>query len=180
MYDNQNYPWQYQDTERLKAIYDGLFPIMSNASAETFKNILDIDQMTGEGVFSVARLWNVPIIYGAIVNGFVFDVNEWDDGGLWNGEAGSLDEDFYKKYIKMKIFIHNQPFSLTTIKQALDIWFKDLGYNCEVVEENYSFDVNITLSDLLVQDLFTTILNTDRYIFGKPAGITYTVNLAQE
>lgn len=184
MYDNRNWVWHFQDKPVMKTLYDGFFDIVSSASPDKAKELLDVKNLNGAGLQKFASLYNIRTVGGVITDAFTWDISEWnDETKFWNGAKTSQDNEFFRRYILMKTNMFGKQFCISLIKECLDILLGELGvdYQCNVVEDNssYSFDINITVYDANVKAVFESALTIDPIPFGKPSGYSYNINITQ-
>lgn len=179
MYDNRKWLWQYQDKPVVKTIYDGLYNIVGSVSTLPILDLIDIDKLNGAGLVQLASIYNIPVIGGIITDAFTWNVSKWnDEKKFWNGKTGEQDNEFFKRYIKMKMTVFGRQLSIATIKECLDILLGDL-YICDIIENesSYSFEIRVTISEGPLRDVFLTALAIDPFMFGKPSGYSYTINV---
>lgn len=175
MYDNRNWLWQYQNTKIVKTIYDRFFDVASEASPDKFKDLYNIDKMDGEGLYLIAKILGVPVIYGENINGLTWEIDSWNDPTkFWNGVVNPKHQAFYKQYIKSKIFLYGKPFNNELIKGTLDVLFKGYEYTCATLGDNFYFEIELTI-DPEIKGITETILEEDKYLFGKPSGVDYKI-----
>lgn len=181
MYDNRNWLWQYQDKYAIRTLYDGMFGIASNISVLPVLDVLNVDALEGGVLQFAAQMYNLRQVGTIVTDAVVWDVTDWNDPDkFWNGAASTQNDDFFKQYIHMKLYLFSKPFCIATIKDGLDILLAG-DYTCHIVEdeENFHFDINITVSDATAAATLYSALVIDPLIFGKPSGYSYQINVTQ-
>lgn len=179
MYDNRNWLWQYQNSDTISTLYNGLFSIVSSASPLPMLSLFDVDNISGYELGFLSKLLNIKEIGGIITDAVIWSVTNWNDPTkFWNGVSSGRDDMFYRNYIKMKTNMFSKPICIATIKESFDILLGE-DYECEIDEDSYSFDINITVSDTYIYNILLAMLNIDPTPFGKPAGYSYTINITQ-
>lgn len=184
MYNNRHWVWHFQDKPVMKTLYDGFFNIVSSASSDSAKEIIDVSTLGEGGLQKFASLYNIRTVGGVITDAFTWGISKWNDQTkFWNGSKTSQDNEFFRRYILMKTNMFGRQFSITLIKQCLDILLGTVGtdYECEVIENesSYSFEINITVYDPNVAAVFASALTIDPIPFGKPSGYSYVINVTQ-
>ena len=178
MYDNRNWLWQYQNTKIVKTIYDGLFNVANEASSDSFKNLYNIDLLKDEGLFLLAKILGVQVVYGENINGLIWEVNSWNDPTkYWNGIVDPKNQPFYKQYIKAKMYLCGKPYNNNTIKETFDVLFDGYEYTCTINGDKFYYTINLTV-DPEIKGITETIIEEDRYIFGKPSGADYKITIS--
>lgn len=172
MYDNQNFPWYPQQVPEFKKLYDGLFPIVSQASPLDIWHIFDVNQLTGLGLLWFGRYWGLRGMWGAVTDGLVYDIDKWSTDRKWSGEFKDLNAQIYRNFIKMKTYINGRNYTLGLIKEALDILLAGHKFEVTVTEEYLHFIINLTASSEVLNIMFN-LEKYDSQFLGKPSGISY-------
>lgn len=183
---NQNYPWYLQTSPKFDALYNGVFNVVKNISPLDLYKVFYPNELIKisdnlavlYGLKTYATLWQLPTEITSIENALVYDVNPWSTTYKWDGDVTGISLEWLYRYIKMKNFINQQPFSLQTLHDALNILFGDVQHTVEVTEENYEVKIDITTDDNNAIGFFTGLLAVDSTLVGKPMGvkITYTIS----
>lgn len=183
---NQNYPWYLQTSQNFVVLYEGMFNVAKNFSPLDMYKVFYPEIMAEEsdslaasyGLKVYAGLWQIPVEFNAIVDALIYDVGDWSDTDKWDGDVTGATLDWFLRYIKMKTFINNQPFSLQLVNDAMNILFGDIDHNVTVTETQYAITVNIE-TDSDSTGVLQGILTVDPTLIGKPMGATITYNLGE-
>lgn len=174
MYDNQNYPWAYQKAPNFAKIYDGLFPLVSNATPLGIGDSFYVDLLTGKGLLQYGQYWGLTGAWSNLINGMVWDMDIWNSPiKVWNGVPTDVNEDLFKKYIYLKAFANGKNLSLTLLKDCFDILLAGQTYEIEVIEDYLEYIIKITASQGIL-DSIAQIRSSDPEFIGKPSGIRYS------
>lgn len=172
MVDNQDYPWYLQKSVKARKIYDGLFPVAVQATPLDIWKFIDIDQLTGNGLLTLGRLFGLRGTWGAISDGLVYDIDKWSEDKVWTGHMKDLDGQIYRNFIKMKAYIYEKPYNLITLKGAMETLLDGMDYEMTVTEEYMHFTINIKAqTDVL--NIFYNLSKYDAHFLGKPVGVSY-------
>lgn len=172
MYVSYSYPWYLQQSPVFTALYDGFAEVAQNISPlgiGDFFNYRTIPE--GEPLYALGKIWGLlgsPGFY----DGLIYDVDKWSETKVWTGSLKQLDDMLYRNFMQMKMFIQGRPFSLTLIKQALDILLNGTEYQVSVTEDTMSFIINITANTEVVR-VVQELNSFDSTFLGKPVGISY-------
>lgn len=105
-----------------------------------------------------------------------YEVNYW---------SGRMTEttDLLVNYIKAKVQIRNKNLTLQTLKQFFEVCLAHRDFNpstdISVDESTLHFDLTVSVDGDILNDM-VTLLSVDPYPFGKPTGISYSINYVQE
>lgn len=175
MFDNQNYPWYLQQQGIFKTLYDGFFPIVSNASPLGIEDAFNVNQLKGLGLLYFGRMWGLRGTWGAVTDGLIYDIDMWSTNKKWTGELADLDAQIYRNFIKMKAYINGRQYTLGLIKEALAILLDGYEYTLTVSEDFMNFTINIT-ADVAALNVMYNLEKYDNQFLGKPSGISYSFN----
>lgn len=107
------------------------------------------------------------------------------DEGERNYWSGRMTEttDLLVNYIKAKVQIRNKNLTLQTLKQFFEVCLAHRDFNpstdISVDESTLHFDLTVSVDGDILNDM-VTLLSVDPYPFGKPTGISYSINYVQE
>ena len=107
-----------------------------------------------------------------------------DDGEVnyWSGRTTET-TDLLVNYIKAKVQIRNKNLTLQTLKQFFEVCLAHRDFNpstdISVEESTLHFDLTVSVDGDILNDM-VTLLSVDPYPFGKPTGISYSINYVQE
>lgn len=116
---------------------------------------------------------------------FVAGPNYPGDDGEVNYWSGRMTEttDLLVNYIKAKVQIRNKNLTLQTLKQFFEVCLAHRDFNpstdISVEESTLHFDLTVSVDGDILNDM-VTLLSVDPYPFGKPTGISYSINYVQE
>ena len=184
---NYDFPWYLQNSEGFMALYTGLYNTATTISPITLLDALDIDNVLYPNQLKfVATLYGLRGDWVGIEQALIYDVNKWSVDGVeenyWSGMP-SDSADLLKNYIKAKVQIRNKNLSLQALKDFFAVCLAHREFNpdtnIEVTESTMHFDLTITVSADVLNDM-VTLLSVDPYPFGKPTGISYTITYVQE
>lgn len=183
---NQNYPWYLQQSENFTKLYEGMYNVAANISPLDIYKLMFPTELTDENLKLHAQLWGYGKSWSATTNALIYDEDEWSgideestyQNKLWSGTQTEVSGDWYLRYIKMKAYLQNRPFSLKTIKEALDILMANYIYTASVTETEFVCTINIVADESIVSAL-QGILSYDGALFGKPVGIRVVYNFTQ-
>ena len=184
---NYDFPWYLQNSEAFMTMYNGLYTVASNISPLPFLECLNIDELT---YFEQLRaLTWIFGLFGSLVSvedALIYDVNNWSvDGTVENYWSGNPVDDLslLRNYIKAKVQIRNKNLTLQTIKQFFSTCLAhrefDADTDIQVTESTLHFDITVTVNQDILNDM-ASLYATDPYPFGKPVGISYSINYVQE
>ena len=100
----------------------------------------------------------------------------------WSGRTTET-TDLLVNYIKAKVQIRNKNLTLQTLKQFFEVCLAHRDFNpstdISVEESTLHFDLTVSVDGDILNDM-VTLLSVDPYPFGKPTGISYSINYVQE
>lgn len=100
----------------------------------------------------------------------------------WSGRMTET-TDLLVNYIKAKVQIRNKNLTLQTLKQFFEVCLAHRDFNpstdISVEESTLHFDLTVSVDGDILNDM-VTLLSVDPYPFGKPTGISYSINYVQE
>lgn len=185
---NPNYPWYLQQSENFAKLYEGLYDVAKNISPLDVYKIMFPTELTNNNLKLHAQLWGYGKSWSATSDALIYNENEWsgkDDeheyqNKYWSGTQTEVSGDWYLRYIQMKAYIQNRPFSLKTIKEGLDILMGNYLYEGEVEEdeEDFTCTIKVAVSGEALSAL-QGILSYDGALFGKPVGIRVVYNFIE-
>lgn len=115
-----------------------------------------------------------------LVDGINVDDNYEEN--YWSGNPVD-DLSLLRNYIKAKVQIRNKNLTLQTIKQFFSTCLAhrefDADTDIQVTESTLHFDITVTVNQDILNDM-ASLYATDPYPFGKPVGISYSINYVQE
>ena len=118
---------------------------------------------------------------GTFVAGPESAIGEFEEN-YWSGRVTET-TDLLVNYIKAKVQIRNKNLTLQTLKQFFEVCLAHRDFNpstdISVEESTLHFDLTITVDGDILNDM-VTLLSVDPYPFGKPTGISYSINYVQE
>ena len=107
-----------------------------------------------------------------------------DDGEVnyWSGKlADTLD--LLTNYIKAKVQIRNKNLTLQSLKQFFAVCLAHRNFDPDtaisVTESTLHFDLEVAVDEGVLNDM-VTLLSVDPWPFGKPTGISYSINYVQQ
>lgn len=107
---------------------------------------------------------------------------EFGEVNYWSGRMTETTE-LLVNYIKAKVQIRNKNLTLQTLKQFFEVCLAHRDFNpstdISVEESTLHFDLTVSVDGDILNDM-VTLLSVDPYPFGKPTGISYSINYVQE
>lgn len=175
MYNNQNYPWYMQKSPGFVALYNGLFEVIKNVSPLGIGDAFNIDKLpAGDALFTIGKMWGVTD-NPSFFDGLIYDVDSWSETKVWSGSVSTLEATLYRNYLRMKIFMQNNRYSLITLKKALEILIGNGDAEVSIDEYLMGFTINIKADRETIR-ILQTINSYDLYFMGQPCGIHYEFN----
>ena len=100
----------------------------------------------------------------------------------WSGRlADTLD--LLTNYIKAKVQIRNKNLTLQSLKQFFAVCLAHRNFDPDtaitVTESTLHFDLTVAVDEEVLNDM-VTLLSVDPWPFGKPTGISYSINYVQQ
>lgn len=109
------------------------------------------------------------------------NVDDYEEN-YWSGRTTET-TDLLVNYIKAKVQIRNKNLTLQTLKQFFEVCLAHRDFNpstdISVEESTLHFDLTVSVDGDILNDM-VTLLSVDPYPFGKPTGISYSINYVQE
>lgn len=109
------------------------------------------------------------------------NVDDYEEN-YWSGMP-SESQALLKNYIKAKVQIRNKNLTLQTLKEFFGVCLAHRDFNpataISVTETTMHFDLTVTVDSEVLEDM-VTLLSVDPYPFGKPTGISYSINYVQQ
>lgn len=109
------------------------------------------------------------------------NVDDYEEN-YWSGRMTET-TDLLVNYIKAKVQIRNKNLTLQTLKQFFEVCLAHRDFNpstdISVDESTLHFDLTVSVDGDILNDM-VTLLSVDPYPFGKPTGISYSINYVQE
>ena len=184
---NYDFPWYLQNSEGFMSLYNGLYNTATTISPITFLNCLDLDNAEfPQQIKTVAMLYGLRGDWVGIEDALIYDINNWSvdevEENYWSGRVGdSLD--LLKNYIKAKVQIRNKNLTLEALKDFFAVCLAHRNFDPEtaisVTESTLHFDLTVVVGNEILNDM-VTLLSVDPWPFGKPTGISYSINYVQE
>lgn len=183
---NENYPWYIQSSPVFTALYNGLYEVGSKMSCLDAWKIFYPTELNLAGLLAHAKLWGLATSWASLTDSLIYDDGLWaetygqvgDGDKYWSGKESSVSEEWYRRYLSLKMYIRSRPLTLETIKKAFEILLGEyLDYTISVTEDLMACEVIVT-SDAETTMVLRGILSYDPTLLGKPVGvkITYTFN----
>jgi hypothetical protein len=175
MYNNQNYPWYIQKSETFVKLYEGLFDIAKDISPLPLGSSFDLNALEpGLPLYQLGAVWGLAA-NPKFVNGLTYDLDPWSETKVWSGGVATLDDKLYRNFLRAKVFVQNNPYSLTTLKKALELLVGEEYAEFSVEEKEMEFVINIKSGRSVINAL-QTFNSFDRYFLGQPCGVHYGFN----
>lgn len=184
---NYDFPWYLQNSEGFMTLYTGLFDTAKTISPITFLDCFDIDNVEyPQQIKTIAMLYGLRGDWVGIEDALIYNINEWsvEDQveNYWSGKpADSLV--LLKNYIKAKVQIRNKNLTLQSLKQFFTTCLAHRNFNpstdISVTESTLHFDLTVSVDTEVLNDM-VTLLSVDPWPFGKPTGISYSINYVQQ
>ena len=169
MINNFDFPWYLQESPVFLSLYNGFYNVAVDASPLGLGDAFNIDAMEGMMLYRLGTYWGMsgsPYVW----DGLIYNIDTWSDVKTWTGGLKQLGQELYSNLIRAKAYAYGRPYSLLTIKGAIERLFS--GQDCQVeVLEN---DMEITISLTAERTLFEVFIEAkafDLVFIGKPAGI---------
>ena len=184
---NYDFPWYLQNSEAFMTLYTGLYNVSSHISPLPFLECLKIDDID---LFSQLRA--LSWIYGlfgnltSVEDALIYNVNNWSvdevEENYWSGRPVE-NLDLLRNYLKAKVQMRNKNLTLQSIKEFFGTCLEhrefDPSTDIAVTESLLHFDITVTVNQDILNDM-ASLYATDPYPFGKPVGISYSINYVQE
>jgi hypothetical protein len=184
---NYDFPWYLQNSEGFMTLYEGLYNTAVTISPISLLAALDIEHATTAMQLKfVATLYGLRSDWVGIEQALIYNVNNWSVDGVeenyWSGLPADT-FDLLKNYIKAKVQMRNKNLTLQNIKNFFAVCLAHREFDPDtaisVAESLMHFDLTVTLDEGTLGDM-VTLLSIDPYPFGKPTGISYTINYILE
>lgn len=169
MIQNNDFPWYLQESAVFLALYNGFFDVAVAASPLGIGDAFNIDAMSGAMLYRLGTYWGMngsPYIW----DGLIYNVDNWSDVKVWTGGLRELGQTLYSNLIKAKAFAYGRPYSLNTLKGAIDRMFNGQEYSATVTETDMEITITLTAARSLLE-VFIEARAFDFVFIGKPAGI---------
>lgn len=174
---NPDYPWYLQKSENFTKLYDGIYDTVSQVSSLDIWKLFYVNELTDANLHLHALLWGFGTAWSSISDALVYNAGEWSgiDGGtyqnkLWSGKETDIGGIWYRKYLKMKMFLQGKPMNYATLKQAVEILMAQTLYTQSFTEGYMTFTLTI-VTDADSVSALNGLLTFDPNLFGKPVGI---------
>lgn len=184
---NYDFPWYLQNSEGFMTLYEGLYNTAVPISPISLLTALDIEHATTAMQLKfVATLYGLRSDWVGIEQALIYNVNNWSVDGVeenyWSGLPADT-FDLLKNYIKAKVQMRNKNLTLQTLKEFFGVCLAHRDFNpataISVTETTMHFDLTVTVDSEVLEDM-VTLLSVDPYPFGKPTGISYSINYVQQ
>ena len=169
MIENNNFPWYLQQSDSFVALYYGFFPIAEEASPLGIGDAFNINEMEGEMLFRIGSYYGLngnPSFW----DGLIYNTDNWSETKLWTGGVSSVQETFYRNFLKAKAYAYGRVYSLNTLKGVIDVLFDTIDYSAEIIEDYMAITIKITATQDAIRD-FIDMRAFDLFFIGKPVGI---------
>lgn len=158
-----------------------------------YDNPGDTSLPTGTDSVSYTPAYDIKCYFGIVFPAEIPDettvklvdgINVDDDyeENYWSGNPVD-DLSLLRNYIKAKVQIRNKNLTLQTIKQFFSTCLAhrefDADTDIQVTESTLHFDITVTVNQDILNDM-ASLYATDPYPFGKPVGVSYSINYVQE
>jgi hypothetical protein len=175
MFNNQDYPWYMQKSEGFVKLYNGLYEVAKHISPLGLGDSFDVNTLpAGKPLFQLGKMWGLAD-NPKFINGLIYDVDAWSETKVWSGGVAAVEDKLFRNFLRMKIFVQSQPFSLTTLKKALELLIGDEEATITVDEVDMGFVVNIKANVSVISTL-QTFYSYDQNFIGLPCGINFGFN----
>lgn len=173
-------PWRlalkYNQSPRIRKLYDGLGDIVARHSMWNFYKFFDVDQARGVWLDKLGELYNYKRPFGLTGSVFVLDIDRLDDVTIvMDGFTAELVDEFYRALLKLRQSGNFTMLSFDTIENVFKTVFGDDNVEVEVEEGYMSFTIYLTLVDPMDVKILYTILEMEPEILGVFPGISYTI-----
>ena len=169
MINNFDFPWYLQESETFLALYNGFLDVAVTASPLDLGDAFNINKMKGLMLYRLGTYWGMsgsPYVW----DGLIYNIDLWSDVKTWTGGLKELGQELYANIIKAKAFAYGRPYSLKTIKGAVERLFAGQEYQIEVLESTMEITISLTASRSLLET-FIEAKAFDLTFIGKPTGI---------
>lgn len=173
-------PWRlalkYNQSPRIRKLYDGLGDIVARHSMWNFYKFFDVDQATGIWLDKLGELYNYQRPFGLTGSVFVLDIDSLDDVTvLMDGLSAELVDAFYRTLLKLRQAGNRTMLSYQTIEETFEIAFGTDNVEVEIEDDYMSFTVYLTFVNPLDVKVLLTILDIEPEILGRFPGVSYTI-----
>ena len=169
MVNNFDFPWYLQESPIFLALYNGFYNVAVDASPLGIGDAFNIDAMQGMMLYRLGTYWGMsgsPYVW----DGLIYSIDQWSDVKNWTGGPKELGQEFYSNIIKAKAYAYGRPYSLLTIKGAIERLFAGMSYQAEVLESDMEITISLT-ADRALLETFVEAKAFDLVFIGKPSGI---------
>lgn len=175
MFNNQDYPWYIQKSEGFVKLYNGLYEVAKHISSLGLGDYFNVESLpAGKPLFQLGKSFGLAD-NPKYINGLIYEVDSWSDTKVWSGGVSTVDDKLFRNFLKMKIFVQTQPFSLITLKKALELFVGDEEAVITVDEYDMRFVINIK-TNINVISALQAFYSYDKNFFGQPCGINFGFN----
>lgn len=174
-------PWRlalkYNNSPRIRKLYDGLGAIIANSSLWDFYKFFDVEQAGGTWLNKLAKLYNIDRPSGLTGAVFVLDIDKLDDESVkMDGDNDNLSDDVFRSLFRLL----TSSYLVLPSVDTLCGFFEDVfgGANncrCEIIDAFMQFEIHLYFADPQYVKVLYTILDLNPRILGDFPGVDYTI-----
>lgn len=174
-------PWRlalkYNNSPRIRKLYDGLGAIIGNSSLWDFYKFFDAEQASGSWLDKLASLYNVSRPVGLTGAVFVLDIDKLDDESIqMDGGENTLTDDVFRSLFRLLTSSYLVLPSVDTLVQFFeDVFGGSNQVRCEIIDLYMSFKIYLYFANPEYVKILYTLLDTNPYILGIIPGVSYEV-----
>ena len=174
-------PWRlalkYNNSPKIRKLYDGLGAIISNSSLWDFYKFFDAEQAVGVWLNKLAKLYNVERPIGLTGRAFVLDIDSLDDESIiMDGKNNTVSDDVFRSLFRLLTSSWLVLPSVDTLVQFFEDVFGGANkVRCEITESFMRFEIYLYFADPQYVKILYTILDTQPKILGDIPGVDYEV-----
>lgn len=174
-------PWRlalkYNNSPKIRKLYDGLGAIISNSSLWDFYKFFDAEQAVGVWLNRLAKLYNVERPIGLTGRVFVLDIDSLDDESIvMDGKNDVASDEVFRSLFRLLTSSWLVLPSVDTLVQFFEDVFGGANkVRCEIIESFMRFEIYLYFADPQYVKILYTILDTQPKILGDMPGVDYEV-----
>lgn len=174
-------PWRlalkYNNSPRIRKLYDGLGAIIGNSSLWDFYKFFDAEQASGSWLDKLASLYNVSRPVGLTGAVFVLDIDKLDDESIqMDGGENTLTDDVFRSLFRLLTSSYLVLPSVDTLVQFFeDVFGGSNQVRCEIIDSYMSFKIYLYFANPQYVKILYTLLDANPYILGIIPGVSYEV-----
>lgn len=174
-------PWRlalkYNNSPKIRKLYDGLGAIISNSSLWDFYKFFDAEQAGGVWLNKLAKLYNVERPIGLTGRVFVLDIDSLDDESIvMDGKNDVASDEVFRSLFRLLTASWLVLPSVDTLVQFFEDVFGGANkVRCEIIESFMRFEIYLYFADPQYVKILYTILDTRPKIIGDIPGVDYEV-----